>query len=376
MKVYIIAGEASGDLHAADLLRELKAMHPDLQARAWGGDLLKAQGATIVKHYKDLAFMGFTEVLLNLRTILRNINFCKKDILEFKPDAIILVDYPGFNLRIAEFAKRNGFIVYYYISPQVWAWKSSRVKKIRENVKRLFVILPFEKIFYKKYNYDVEYVGHPLTDVIQKKSETFSERHLFLQKYSLPDIPIISLLPGSRKQEIKAMLPLMLAVVNKFPNYQFIIAGAPSQKNTFYKEFIKEQKVFLLTGITHELLHHSHAALVTSGTATLETALLNIPEVVCYKGGKISYYIARSLVKINFISLVNLILNREVVKELIQNRLTVNNLEAELQAILNDENRKRIFKDYVELREKLSRGGAAARTAGLILDDLKKESIF
>ena len=376
MKVYIIAGEASGDLHAADLLRELKAMHPDLQARAWGGDLLKAQGATIVKHYKDLAFMGFTEVLLNLRTILSNINFCKKDILEFKPDAIILVDYPGFNLRIAEFAKRNGFIVYYYISPQVWAWKSSRVKKIRENVKRLFVILPFEKIFYKKYNYDVEYVGHPLTDVIQKKSETFSERHLFLQKYSLPDIPIISLLPGSRKQEIKAMLPLMLAVVNKFPNYQFIIAGAPSQKNTFYKEFIKEQKVFLLTGITHELLHHSHAALVTSGTATLETALLNIPEVVCYKGGKISYYIARSLVKINFISLVNLILNREVVKELIQNRLTVNNLEAELQAILNDENRKRIFKDYVELREKLSRGGAAARTAGLILDDLKKESIF
>ena len=246
----------------------------------------------------------------------------------------------------------------------------------RENVKRLFVILPFEKIFYKKYNYDVDYVGHPLTDVIQKKSETFSERHLFLQKYSLPDIPIISLLPGSRKQEIKAMLPLMLAVVNKFPNYQFIIAGAPSQTNTFYKEFIKEQKVFLLTGITHELLHHSHAALVTSGTATLETALLNIPEVVCYKGGKISYYIARSLVKIKFISLVNLILNREVVKELIQNGLTVNNLEAELQAILNDENRKRIFKDYVELREKLSRGGAAARTAELILDDLKKESIF
>ncbi len=374
MKLYIIAGEASGDLHAADLLRELKLKHPAMQARAWGGDLLKAEGAAIVKHYKDLAFMGFAEVLLNLRTILRNIDFCKTDILEYKPDAIILVDYPGFNLRIAEFAKKNGFPVYYYISPQVWAWKSSRVKKIRESVKKLFVILPFEKEFYKKYDYEVEYVGHPLTDVIRRKSETFSERIQFLKRNSLPDLPIIALLPGSRKQEIETMLPLMLAIVNKFPDYRFVVAGAPSQDDSLYNNFIKDKNVKLLTGITHELLHHSHAALVTSGTATLETALLNIPEVVCYKGGRISYYIARSLVKIKFISLVNLILNREAVKELIQDNLTANHLELELKRILNGDARNRMLSDYAELREKLSIGGAAARTAGLIIDDLKIRS--
>lgn len=371
MKLYIIAGEASGDLHASDLIREIRNIQPDLKVRAWGGDLMKAEGAEIVMHYRDLAFMGFTEVIMNLKTILKNIEYCKKDILNFKPDLVILVDYPGFNLRIAEFAKKNNFPVYYYISPQVWAWKSSRVFKIREVVKKMFVILPFEKEFYKKFNFDVEFVGHPLQDIIKRKKKLFSERSVFIKKHDLNDKPIIAILPGSRKQEIETILPLMISVIDSFSGYQFIIAAAPSQPISFYKDFIGNKNLDIIADETYELLSHSEAALVTSGTATLETALLNIPEVVCYKGGMISYFIARMLVKIKFISLVNLIMDREVVKELIQNNLTTNSIEEELRKILDPHVRSKIFNDYTKLNEILNTGGAAAKTAFMILKDIK-----
>ena len=373
MKLYIIAGEASGDLHASDLIRELRNIIPFLEIRAWGGDLMKAEGAEIVKHYRDLAFMGFTEVIMNLRTILGNIDYCKRDILNYQPDAVILVDYPGFNLRIAAFAKKNKFPVYYYISPQVWAWKSSRVKKIRKVVDKMFVILPFEKEFYKKFNYDVEYVGHPLRDVIDRKRKFFSDRNVFLKKHGLNNKPIIAILPGSRKQEIETMLPLMLSVKDSFPTYQFVVAAAPSQVISFYKNLIYNKNIVIISDETYELLFHSEASLVTSGTATLETALLNVPEVVCYKGGNISYFIARALVKIKFISLVNLIMDREVVKELIQNNLNADSLRLELKKILDPQMQKKIFNDYVVLKEKLSTGGAAVKTAVMIVEDLKNK---
>jgi lipid-A-disaccharide synthase len=372
MKIYIIAGEASGDLHASGLIRELKNNIPLLKLRGWGGDLMKAEGAEIVKHYRDLAFMGFTEVVLNLRTILKNIDFCKKDILNFKPDAVVLVDYPGFNLRIAEFAYEHKIPVYYYISPQVWAWKSSRVKKIREVVKRMFVILPFEKEFYRRFDYNVDYVGHPLPDVIANKKKNISDRNTFIRKYGLNEKKIIALLPGSRKQEIETMLPLMLTVKDKFPDYQFVIAAAPSQNESFYHHIIKRNNVSIIEDATYEMLNYSEAALVTSGTATLETALMNVPEVVCYRGGRISYMIAKSLVKIKFISLVNLIMDKEVVKELIQSDLNTDSLTRELKKILNPETRRKIFEDYRILQEKLNTGGAAARTAQMIAVDLLK----
>jgi lipid-A-disaccharide synthase len=371
MRFYVIAGEASGDLHGSDLIREIKSRLPQSEFRAWGGDLMQAEGAEIVKHYRDLAFMGFTEVILNLKTILNNISFCKADILVYKPDAIILVDYPGFNLRIAEFANKNGIPVYYYISPQVWAWKSSRVWKIKRVVNKMFVILPFEKDFYKKYDYNVEYVGHPLPDVVSRYKKQFTDQSVFLKKYSLDDRPVVALLPGSRKQEISTMLPLMLSVRSMFPGYQFVVAGAPSQPLEYYKQFIVDRDVKIISGATYELLNFSKAALVTSGTATLETALMNVPQVVCYKGGTVSYFIARSLVNIKYISLVNLIMDKEVVKELIQNDLNTTSLEVELKKILDPDNRLKIFADYQLLSEKLSGGGAAWRTAEGIISDLK-----
>jgi lipid-A-disaccharide synthase len=371
MRFYIVAGEASGDMHAADLIREMKSLNPNAQFRAWGGDLMKEQGAEIVKHYRDLAFMGFTEVVMNLKTILNNISLCKEDILRYKPDAVILVDYPGFNLRIAGFAKENDIRVYYYISPQVWAWKSSRVKKIKEVVNKMFVILPFEKAFYKKFNYDVEYVGHPLPEIIKRKKSFFSPKNVFLQKYDLTEKPIISLLPGSRRQEIVTMLPIMLSIRKDFPDFQFVVAAAPSQPYSLYADIINDKLISVISDATYELLHHSQAALVTSGTATLETALLNVPEVVCYKGGRLSYYIARSLIKIRFISLVNLIMDREVVKELIQDDLNSRNLSLELKNILDLQIRERVLNDYKELNNILSSGGAADKTARMIMNDMK-----
>ena len=366
MRYYIIAGEASGDLHASNLIREILNLEPASEFRAWGGDLMRAEGAELVRHYRDLAFMGFTEVIKNLRTIFRNIDFCKKDILKYKPDVLILVDYPGFNLRISEFAKKQGIRVFYYISPQVWAWKESRVKKIKRDVERMFVILPFEKDFYKKFGMETDFVGHPLLDAIEQKRNMFPNRAEFLSRHTLPDKPLIALLPGSRKQEIETILPIMLSVIKDFPNYQFVIARAPSLPTDFYKNIIGSTGVPIIEGNTYELLSISEAALVTSGTATLETALLGVPEVVCYKGGRISYLIARSLVKVEYISLVNLIMEKEVVKELIQDELNTKNLSDELRKLLDPENRKKLLRDFDFLKEKLGGQGASKKAAGLI----------
>jgi len=367
MNYYIIAGEASGDLHASNLMKELKLMDADARFRFWGGDLMKEQGGTLVKHYKELAFMGFTEVLLNLKTILNNIEFCKKDILSDKPDVLILVDYPGFNLRIAEFAKQRNIKVFYYISPQVWAWKQSRVHKIKRIVDKMFVILPFEKAFYKRFDYSVDFVGHPLLDAI----ENYKQLPLPLSVQT--NKPIIALLPGSRKQEIKTMLPLMLSAVSQFKDYCFIVAAAPSQSKEFYHQIINGLDVKIVFNETYALLQRSYAALVTSGTATLETALFAVPEVVCYKGGAISYAIAKQLVKVEYVSLANLIMEKEIVKELIQTELTEYNIKTELEKILNPDTRSLMMSNYTELKTKLGGLGASKKTAMLMIDYVKKQ---
>jgi len=369
MKYYIIAGEASGDLHASNLIKALKAQDSEAEFRAWGGDLMEAQGAKLVKHYRDLAFMGFVEVLFNLRTIFRNIRFCKQDLLGWKPDVLILVDYPGFNLRIAEFAHKQGLKVVYYISPQVWAWKKSRVHAIKKHVGKMLVILPFEKDFYAGYNYDVSFVGHPLLDALP--TEIHDEKS-FRTENKLSQKPIVALLPGSRKQEIAKMLHTMLKVVPAFPKYQFVIAGAPSIDTAFYEQIIKDTGVKLLTNKTQKLLLVAKAALVTSGTATLETALLGVPEVVCYKGSAISYQIARRIIDINYISLVNLIMDKPVVKELIQNEFTAQNVKYELELILeNTELRQKMLNDYDQLKSILGKGGASENAATQIREFLK-----
>lgn len=371
MKYYVIAGEASGDLHGANLIKELKAKDVNFNCRAWGGDRMQAEGAEIVKHYKDLAFMGFAEVVANLRTILGNIKFCKEDILKYKPDVVILVDYPGFNLRIADFLKEHNIKVFYYISPQVWAWKQSRVKKIKKVVDRMFVILPFEKPFYEKFDYKVDFLGHPLLDEVKRFKESSLSTEEFKQQNSLSNKKIIALLPGSRTQEIKKKLPIMLSVVDKFPDYQFVIAGAPSQDEEFYKELIQEADVSIIHGKTYNLLNNSYAALVTSGTATLETALFKVPQVVCYKGSPISYHIAKRLIKVNYISLVNLILDKEAVKELIQADLNEENLLHELSLILEGDKRAQVLQDYNELINVLGGAGASGKVADLMLNYLK-----
>ena len=366
MKYYIIAGEASGDLHAANLMKALLAKDPQANFRFWGGDRMQAVGGTLVKHYKDLAFMGFLEVLLNLRTILKNISFCKKDISEFKPDILIFVDYPGFNMRIAKWAKQQGIPTHYYISPQIWAWKENRIKAIKRDVDAMYVILPFEKDFYeKKHQYRVHFVGHPLLDAIAQQQEV--DEAIFKAENGLDHRPIIALLPGSRKQEIAEMLKIMLSIVDDYHQYQFVIAGAPSIDYHFYRRFIKEENVHFVSGKTYDLLSISYAALVTSGTATLETALLNIPEVVCYKGNWISYHIAKRIIKLKYISLVNLIMDKPVVTELIQGDLTKKNLKIELDKLSTYRHRYEVFKDYVQLREKLGGEGASEKTASLIL---------
>ncbi|MET3730634.1 lipid-A-disaccharide synthase [Moheibacter stercoris] len=370
MKYYIISGEASGDLHGSNLMKNIKIQDPEADFRFWGGDLMQEQGGTLVKHYRDLAFMGFAEVIMNLRTILGNISFCKKDIQAYQPDAVILIDYPGFNLRVAEFVKSLGIKVYYYISPQIWAWKTGRVHTIKKFVDRMFVILPFEKDFYAKYEYEVDFVGHPLLDAMQNLPEINSEE--FKAKNQLDNRKIIALLPGSRKQEIRVKLPIMLSVVKDYPDYQFIVAGAPSMEESFYKEVANGTEMNIVFAQTYDLLRNSEAALVTSGTATLETALLNTPEVVCYKGSRISYEIGKRVVKhIQYISLVNLIMDKEVVKELIQQDLNYTNLKKELDLILNSPKRQEILSDYAELRQKLGGPGASARTAEMIVTDLK-----
>jgi lipid-A-disaccharide synthase len=367
VKYYIIAGEASGDLHASNLIKALKKIDAHADFRCWGGDLMEQAGGHIVKHYKDLAFMGFAEVIANLKTILKNIEFCKKDILEYNPDALILVDYPGFNLRIAEFAKQQKIKVHYYISPQLWAWKENRIKKVKRDVDQMYVILPFEKDFYeKKHHFNVHFVGHPLLDAIAERQQV-NEKD-FRKEHNLNEKPIIALLPGSRKQEIKKMLSVMLQMVEKFTDYQFVIAGAPGQDYGFYKPFINSTNVKFIHNKTYDLLSISYAALVTSGTATLETALFKVPEVVCYKGSTISYHIGKMLVKIKYISLVNLVLDRLVVTELIQHDFNKKQLEKELRKILDEKHREQLFLDYFELEQKLGGKGASEKTAELIFN--------
>jgi len=374
LKYYVIAGEASGDLHASNLIKHLKNKDAGFTCRAWGGDLMKEQGVDLVKHYRDLAFMGFIEVVANLRTILRNIDFCKKDILAYKPDVLILVDYPGFNLRIADFAAKNGIHVIYYISPQIWAWKQSRIHQIKRNVNRMIVILPFEKDFYRKHDFNVDFVGHPLLDAISNRARN-ENANSFKSLNKLSDKPIIALLPGSRKQEIKTMLPLMLSVRNQFPDYQFVIGAAPSLEESFYKDITGNSDISIVFGQTYPLLENAFAALVTSGTATLETALFGVPEVVCYKGSLISYHIARQLIKIKYISLVNLIMDREVVTELIQDDLNPARIKEELTRITLDETgRNRMLQDYESLKQKLGGTGASERAANLIWSDISGES--
>jgi len=365
MKYYIIAGEASGDLHGSNLMKALKQKDPDAEFRFWGGDLMTKQGGIIVKHYRDLAFMGFLEVAMNLRTILNNIKFCKEDIQNNRPDVLILVDYPGFNLRIARFAKELGIKVVYYISPQLWAWKEGRVEIIKKYVDEMMVILPFEEDFYKKHGVHSHFVGHPLLDAISTLQDVNNED--FKRDNGLNEKEIIALLPGSRKQEVEKMLQIMLSVRPYFKEYQFVIAGAPSLPKEFYEKYV-DDNVHFVSNKTYDLLRCSRAALVTSGTATLETALLNVPEVVCYRGSKVSYAIAKRLVKnIKYISLVNLIMDREVVKELIQNDLNTNNLIEELTKILATEKRFEVFRDYELLREKLGGKGASDNAADVIL---------
>lgn len=364
MRYYVISGEASGDLHGANLIKELRRKDPSSVFRAWGGERMQKEGAEIVKHYRDLAFMGFTEVILNLPTILKNIKWCKQDISSWKPDAVILIDYPGFNLRIAEFVKALGVPVIYYISPQIWAWKQKRVFKIKKIVDLMLVILPFESDFYNRFDYKTVFVGHPLLDELKD----FVPEKLFPDKEK-----IIALLPGSRKQEISVKLPLMLQAVESFKDYKAVIAGAPSIDAEFYSQFTKGKNADVIHGKTYSVLKSSHAALVTSGTATLETALLNVPEVVCYKGGGISYQIAKRLVKVKYISLVNLIMDREVVKELIQYDLTPENMKDELNRILSGPGREKQLNDFEELRKKLGGPGASERAAESVVSYLKQK---
>ena len=364
MKYYIIAGEASGDLHGSNLIREIRKLDNIADIRCWGGDLMEHAGAHLVKHYRDLAYMGFIEVVMNLRTIMKNLKFCKQDILQFKPDVIILTDYPGFNLRIAEWAKHQHIKVAYYISPQVWAWKENRVKQIRKNVDKMLVILPFEKDFYKKRSFDVEYVGHPLADVVESAQNDIEPLPNTLAS-PLNEPNIIALLPGSRAQEVTKKLPVMLEVSRAFPDYRFIIAKAPSLDDRFYEQLMEPYKnVRSIRNKTYQLLLHAKAALVTSGTATLETALFGVPQVVCYKGSNISYQIAKRLIKVKYISLVNLILDKEVVKELIQNEMNVQNVTTELRRVLKDRDTIiRMKRDYADLKKLLSEGGNASEKA-------------
>ena len=359
MRYYLIAGEASGDLHGSRLVAALLEQDPQAVIRAWGGDLMREAGAEVVKHYRELAFMGFVEVVKNLPTILANFSACKRDIEAFAPDRLVFIDYPGFNLRMARWARRNGFDISYYISPQIWAWHTSRVKQIRANVDRMLVILPFEKDFYADHDVEATFVGHPLLDVVEER-EAQTRTH-------------IALLPGSRKQEISRSLPIMLAAAARLPDHDYVIAGAPGQDEAFYRALIESAesppRLRLITGRTYEVLAAAKAALVTSGTATLEAALFEVPQVVCYRGSRLNYWLARKLVasRIRYISLVNLVMDRQVVTELIQDDFNVDRLAEELKKIIAGPERDRQLEDLAQLRRALGEGGAAERAASAII---------
>ncbi|HPX04627.1 MAG TPA: lipid-A-disaccharide synthase [Tenuifilaceae bacterium] len=371
MKYYIVAGEASGDLHASNLMRGIKASDPQAEFRYFGGDLMAAQGGTLTKHYRDMAFMGFVEVLMNLKSISANMNLCKADILDFKPDAVILVDYPGFNLRIAQFAKEQGFKVFYYIAPKVWAWKEGRVKKLKQYVDKLFIIFPFEIPYFEKHGVTAEFYGNPLLDAIELRTDLDKSFAEFVESNGLSSKPIIALVAGSRKQEIKHNLPVMLSMVKHFPDYQFVIAGAPSLTLDVYKPYLTDSRVSLIYNQTYPLFKHSTIALVTSGTATLESALLNTPEVVCYKGSLISVLIAWIVIKVKYISLVNLIMDREAVVELTQFELNEHRLRDEVSRLLpGSRHRETMLDDFKKLQKMLGGSGASQRVGSAIVSEI------
>jgi len=369
MKYYIIAGEASGDLHGSNLIKALKGQDNDADIRCWGGDLMEKAGGILVKNYKEMAFMGFLEVLLNLSTISKAIKFCKTDIQKFHPDVIVFIDYSGFNLRIAKWAKEKSFTTNYYISPQIWASRESRIKDIKRDIDAMYVILPFEKEFYeKKHGFKVHFVGHPLIDAIGHRKLIGAKK--FRKENNLdPKKSIIALLPGSRKQEVQKMLTLMLSIVDDFPEYEFVIAGAPSLEPDFYAPFLDNPNVGFVSNKTYDLLSMSFAAIVTSGTATLETAIFKVPQVVCYRANWLSYQIAKRIITLDYISLVNLIMKKEVVKELIQGELNTKNLKMELLKILDTPTRKAQFEAYYELEKKLGGKGASEKVATLIVEN-------
>ena len=384
MKYYIIAGEASGDLHGSNLIHQIKLKDVSANIRCWGGDLMQNSGALLIKHYRDLAFMGFVEVLKNLPTIFKNLSFCKEDILQFKPDVLVLIDYPGFNLRIAKWAKQQNIKIAYYISPQVWAWKANRVHQMKQDIDTMICILPFEKDYYKNvWNWNVEYVGHPLTEVINaflvsssslNKNESNNISQLQARNEKQETRNLIAVLPGSRKQEIKKKLPIMLSVAKHFTDYEFVVAKAPGIEDEFYGPFLKlYPNISSVKNDTYNLLSKSSAAIVTSGTATLETALFGVPEVVCYKANNISYQIGKRVIKIKFISLVNLIMDKLVVKELIQDELTTENLKDELEQLLfNEEKKQQLKSDYEELWNKLYTDGSPSEKAATIIYNMIK----
>ena len=374
MKYYFIAGEASGDLHASNLVKSLKYEDPAFIGRGFGGDLMQKQGMSLVKHYRDMAYMGFIPVLLHLSDIKKNFQLCENDLLKFHPDVLILIDYPGFNLRMAKFAHNHNIRVFYYISPKIWAWKTYRIKKIKAFVDEMFTILPFETEFYKKYNYPVHYVGNPTLDEIKETltNKTFKQ---FTDENQLPDKPIIALLPGSRLQEIHTLLPKMLKAASSFTDYQIVITAAPNIENEEYNKFIKDYKVTLVYNKTYEVLNQSKIAFLASGTVSLEAAIIGCPQIVCYTmaGGRPFSFLARRILKIKWVSLVNLILNHESVKELLQEDFTVKNLHNEAKKILREkEYREKIITDYRELKNQLGKSGSAKNAAGIMINMLNK----
>ena len=372
MKYYIIAGEASGDLHGSNLIHALKEVDSKAEFRVWGGDKMEAASGNLIMHYRKHAFMGLFPVLWNLRTIRKNFNLVEKDLHNYKPDALILIDYSGFNLRVAKKVKNPGLKIYYYISPQVWAWRKSRVHVIKSVVDKLFSILPFEKEFYKQFDFDVEYVGHPLLDAIRIfNSGKQQPKKEFYNLHKLSGKPIIALLPGSRNQEIKVQLPIMAIMSTKFREYEFVIAAAPSIKEEMYEPYLRKYQLKIVRNQTYELLKFSEAALVTSGTATLEAALFKVPQVVCYKAGAVSYFIVKNLVNVPYISIVNLIMDDSVIKELIQNEMNPENIENELNLLLNEQSyRNNMIHKYEEFEKKLGGAGASMRAAKGIFSDL------
>lgn len=377
MKYYLIVGEASGDLHASNLMKALQKNDSEADFRFFGGDLMAAVGGTLVKHYKDMAYMGFIPVLLHLRTIFRNMDYCKEDIVRWQPDVLILVDYPGFNLKIAEYIKAHTSIpIFYYISPKIWAWKEYRIKNIKRDVDELFSILPFEVDFFRKHAYPIHYVGNPCVDAVDRFQQTYTEDFSrFTARNNLGHKPIIALLAGSRKQEIKDNLSRMIEASRSFPEYQFVIAGAPGIEPEFYRAYMGENAEIVF-GQTYDLLSHATAALVTSGTATLETALFRVPQVVCYytAAGKLVSFLRRHILKVKYISLVNLIAGQEVVTELVADGMTVRNVRVQLARILpGSEGRALMEKGYEILIQTLGEAGASERAASQMLEELRQK---